>query len=1187
MKYKIIALYFLLFIAAKLDAQNIAFDHINVKNGLVEGTVMDIMQDNDGYMWFATQNGVVRYDGYDLKTYKPGSDIKGSFPDYRVVKVTEDDIHNLWALSTTIGVLKYDRTNDHFVPVEKDNKKDFHNYQSMVKDESNCMWVLESDAYLAQTSSTVKRVNLTTGQSTTYSWTGKGSHHLATKSLNQIYYIKNSGIWLTTQNGVYKYDAGKDKFTAALPAFAADTTAAYDLIYQQPSFPAQLWLTRSRRNSKLNTASYELLKYDFKKNVYKVFVADSTGIIKSQVTAIYQDKRNRLWLSSLTGLNLYNPASGSFVNYPYLDTASKVNKLTVTNILATRQGTLWLGTDDQGLFGFDPAITQFSHAAYASKNNPAGLISRGVSTAFVDRNNTLWVGHGYWGIDHENAAQSAITTCFGGQFAGGFVDNIVQDAQGIYWIASYNGLYRYDRLHNAVRAIPLITGKGRQPVIYPMLLTKNRLLYCGSVYDGIFIYDMVKGRVIRRLQINNETGATPGGGDYVWRFLDDGNGTIWMGTTDRGMFAYNPVTGRFKPYPYINNNEHLAPPDKLDDNFVMSIRQDRSGKLWVGTNIGGLNYYNKVKDRFTSVFDPYSAMSAIKDIFQDQAGKLWMGTYFSGLFQVNSSGKITRRFTENDGLLYENITGIQQDNQGYLWLQSPRGLSRLDTRNYAIKNYSGQDYPPLANLVGEQGILKNSDGQLMFACENDVAVLDPSRLPVNPISPIVHVESVSWQNPGADKPVVTHITTYERNNTILPWNQNQLTFNYVALNYIDAKRNEYAYRLEGYEKAWVQAGARRNVTYSNLPPGAYTFHVIAANSDGIWNKKGDSFTIIINPPWWFTWWALSLYGILFAAAVYFFIAYRSRKLKQQNLILEEKIEERTKQLSDANQELNEQREEITIQRDDLSSAISELRSAQTQLIQSEKMASLGELTAGIAHEIQNPLNFVNNFSEVSQELVDEMEGELKKGDTEEALYIASSLKENLEKIHHHGKRADSIVKGMLEHSRTSAGRKESTDLNKLADEYLRLAYHGLRAKDKTFNAELVTHFDPELPRVNVSQQDMGRVMLNLFNNAFYAVSQKQKTAGTDYKAEVTVITASDTDHIIIKVRDNGNGIPDAIKDKIMQPFFTTKPTGQGTGLGLSLAYDIVVKGHGGKIEVDTKAGEGSEFRVVLPIAGLR
>ena len=281
--------------------------------------------------------------------------------------------------------------------------------------------------------------------------------------------------------------------------------------------------------------------------------------------------------------------------------------------------------------------------------------------------------------------------------------------------------------------------------------------------------------------------------------------------------------------------------------------------------------------------------------------------------------------------------------------------------------------------------------------------------------------------------------------------------------------------------------------------------------------------------------------------------------------------------------LNEQKEEISFQRDSLERTLSDLKNTQTQLIQSEKMASLGELTAGIAHEIQNPLNFVNNFSELNAELVGEIKQEIEKGDLEEIKAIATNIEENSKKINIHGKRAESIVKGMLEHSRTTSGQKEPTDINQLADEYLRMAYHGLKAKKQDFDTALITGFDERLPQVNVVPQDIGRVLLNLFNNAFYAVNQKQKTAGADYRPEVSVATSTENGQVIIKVKDNGIGIPDAIKEKIMQPFFTTKPTGEGTGLGLSLSYDIIVKGHGGKIIIESKDAEGSEFIIVLPL----
>jgi len=361
-----------------------------------------------------------------------------------------------------------------------------------------------------------------------------------------------------------------------------------------------------------------------------------------------------------------------------------------------------------------------------------------------------------------------------------------------------------------------------------------------------------------------------------------------------------------------------------------------------------------------------------------------------------------------------------------------------------------------------------------------------------------------------------------------------------------------------------------------LSPGAYTFKVRAKAFTGRISEEA-GFSFVVLAPWYATWWAYSLYAFFLLALIATIVKWRSQQLKSENRRLEEKVELRTSELE---------------------KSLNDLKATQAQLIQSEKMASLGELTAGIAHEIQNPLNFVNNFSEVSNELIDEMNEELDKGDIEEARAISIDIKQNLSKINHHGKRADAIVKGMLEHSRKSAGEKVAIDLNALADEYLRLSYHGLRAKDKSFNADFESNLDPNLPKVEVIPQDIGRVLLNLINNAFYAVNERsrkdlpgfQNLEGLEhFKLLVTISTKNLGDRIEISVKDNGPGIPDAIKEKIFQPFFTTKPPGSGTGLGLSLSYDIV-KAHGGELTVESQeydgihsGNTGTVFYILLPI----
>ncbi len=338
---------------------------------------------------------------------------------------------------------------------------------------------------------------------------------------------------------------------------------------------------------------------------------------------------------------------------------------------------------------------------------------------------------------------------------------------------------------------------------------------------------------------------------------------------------------------------------------------------------------------------------------------------------------------------------------------------------------------------------------------------------------------------------------------------------------------------------------------------------------------------LISPNQPFQYFEVAFYSVPIAVAIY--LGYESGLT---NSILQQKLYENEALSAEKQQILSLQNETLERQVVERTAA---LKASQNQLIQSEKLASLGELTAGIAHEIQNPLNFVNNFSELSVELLEEMESDFKAGKSHDAFEVAADLKQNLSKINHHGQRASAIVKGMLEHSRTSTGTKVATDINALADEYLRLTYHGLRAKDSSFNATMETHFDPNLPKIEVIPQDIGRVLLNLINNAFYAVNQRNNAVETlhatslPYQPTVTITTKKLKNAIEISVKDNGNGIPEAIKDKIFQPFFTTKPTGQGTGLGLSLAYDIVTKGHGGTLTVSSIPGTETTFEIQLPI----
>ena len=381
--------------------------------------------------------------------------------------------------------------------------------------------------------------------------------------------------------------------------------------------------------------------------------------------------------------------------------------------------------------------------------------------------------------------------------------------------------------------------------------------------------------------------------------------------------------------------------------------------------------------------------------------------------------------------------------------------------------------------------------------------------------------------------------------------------------------------LVGYDKDWSPPGNKTSATYGNIFEGKYTFKLKAQSPEGVWSEP-ISYTFKVLPPWWRTWWMYALYATLFVGFIFLFVLWNNRRIISQKKILERKITVATKQI-------REEKEKAEAQKKETEQALKDLEAAEAQLIQSEKMASLGELTAGIAHEIQNPLNFVNNFSEVNIELIDEMQEQLKAGKMDEAISISKDIKENEEKISHHGKRAEGIVKGMLQHSRSSSGQKEATDINNLVDECLRLSFHGMRAKDNSFNAKTVTEFDESQPKISINPQDIGRVLLNLFTNSFYSVTQKRKQGIENYEPLVSVKTVVAASCVLITIRDNGNGIPQQALDKIFHPFFTTKPTGQGTGLGLSISYDIITKGHGGELKAETKEGEFAEFTIILPL----
>jgi len=711
----------------------------------------------------------------------------------------------------------------------------------------------------------------------------------------------------------------------------------------------------------------------------------------------------------------------------------------------------------------------------------------------------------------------------------------------------------------------------------------------------------------------------------LYTMLEDSKGDLWFGLDGgEGAWQFDKDRKSFVIYK-----------EGLVFGTLTCMLEDKKGNLWFGT-WHGVSRLDSGKKFFTNYsIEQGLSHDEVRAICEDKNGHLWFGTK-RGVCRYD--GKSFLNFTTDEGMASDDISAIVEDTRGAIWIGTQLGFCTIkfklpnegsETATVEADNALGNDqlkakYEPLfkfynyrtgfpvknvnwnAMYVDSKGTLWAGTGDRLIRFDYNSKYKDPNPPNTFVQSVKINNENISWYDLSKENEKLDSITVpsniteetmvfgkklseADRNslrkkysdvrfdsitglypvpvNLTLPYSKNNITFDFAAIEPARPNLVRYKYIMEGYDKEWSPVTDKSTANFGNIHEGNYSFKLKAQSPDGVWSEPV-VYTFKVLPPWYRAWWAYSLYLLLFLTALISFIRLRIRSLKKEKIILEEKVSLRT-------QELKEEKEKVE-------NTLTELKNTQAQLIQSEKMASLGELTAGIAHEIQNPLNFVNNFSEVNNELIDEANQEIGKGNVDEVKMILNDIKENEQKINHHGKRADAIVKGMLEHSKTSTGIKEPTDINKLAEEYLRLAYHGLRAKDKSFNAEIKTDFDESIGKINVVPQDIGRVLLNLFNNAFYTVNEKKKQSDGVYEPAVSISTKNENDRIIIHVHDNGNGIPKNIVDKIFQPFFTTKPTGRGTGLGLSLSYDII-KAHGGEVRVESKEGEGSALIIQLPM----
>ena len=777
--------------------------------------------------------------------------------------------------------------------------------------------------------------------------------------------------------------------------------------------------------------------------------------------------------------------------------------------------------------------------------NLSHLGNNGISALTEDKKGNLWIGNYSNGIDIFNPKNGYVKSLKTRQGLKSDTIYTIQGISGELYITYHDGTI--DIIDSSNISMMRIGKQEGLPLhsINSILEDNNRKIWIASS-SGLEVIDSSMQRL---LSLNSNNFHELLDNFAVGDLKKDSYNNIWL-TTTKGVYIFNSKNNTVR---HILNTESI-------DNDVSSqyLAIDSSGRMWL-SNLSGLYFIDLRNNLFGKVVAPETS-SVTRIISLISSSKYIYFENVKGLNIITLPKEINPKSNLNittlgpfqgfQKLVPSENSNIITNNGDYLWGDS--GITVLhkfngDTvtqktvmTNLDIMKHQYQFTKPVTfrpNIV-----------DTIWNAKNDSFYLR-DKVPRNMAS----VNGITWDS-------VEDVYNLPINLEV-PYTQNAFKFYFAADESGIADKTKYRYILEGADAKWsdiTEDGMTDN--YPTLSPGKYRFRVISKGLGAAWSAPA-VFTFTINPPWWKSKWAYTAYTVILILIVWALILYRSQALKRENKILEDKIANRTAELKQS---------------------LETLQSTQSQLIQSEKMASLGELTAGIAHEIQNPLNFVNNFSEVNKELVEELEQEAEKGNMDEVKAIAKDIKDNEEKINHHGKRADAIVKGMLQHSRTTSGQKEPTDINALCDEFLRLSYHGIRSKDKSFNTETKTDFDISIGKINIIPQDIGRVLLNLFNNAFYAVNEKSKTLDKNYQPLVSIQTKKLPNKIEVVIKDNGNGIPENIINKIFQPFFTTKPTGQGTGLGLSLAYDIITKEHNGSLKVESNKEDGAKFIIEFP-----
>lgn len=1102
-RFFLISLICIITINSYSQSKNLKFSRLTVRDGLSHNNVYAIVQDNYGYLWFGTQDGLNRYDGKEIKVFRSEVDNENSLSTSNFGKILIDRAGNYWFGTFGGGIDKYNPVTNTFKnfsysPIDS-NSISNNQIIFIFEDSKGTLWFGTPDGG-------VNRYNPENENFTRFNHSESDRTSLSGNRANCMCETPDGTLWFGTENGLNRFDPVNESFQQYYHNPNATNSLSGNFIQSMiANDDGTIWI--AIHGGGIN-------HFDPKTNSFIRYThnpLDSSTISDNKADYLLKDSNGFLWVGTYEGgLNLFNQATGKFTHYkndPNNDYSISSNR--IEYLFEDNSKVLWIATRGGGLSKIDLKPRKFNNLRYDPIAKQS-LLQHNIMAISSDRRGNVWIGTDGGGLTEVNLKNKQFKHFKSIQgeehsLSSDRVWSLFVDSNDVIWAGTYQG------------GLNRIEKKGNE------------------YYYKKFVHDPSNKSSLSSNQINC--------------IFQDNEGQLWFGTAQglNKMIVGDEPNFIFKSYKHSPFNKTF----KTNDNYVNSIIQDQEGKIWVGSYQSGLYEFDPINEVFThfvpNVDDSLTFLKTLNPmaLFCDSQGSIWIGTESRGVLKLNKEKRLTEQHPNNQELRSKTIIGMLEDDYQNLWIVTTGELYKYSLRDSSFISFTYEDGIEV-NGFNRNSFHKNYDGQLFFGGNAALTYFHPNQVAKNPYIPKVTVTDFKilsksiWNN---------SLIPFEHNlhledRVTLTHKDYLFSIEFASLDFTNPKKNQYSYTLEGFNNEWIESGSNNSVTFTNLNPGEYTFKVKGSNNDLVWNENPVEFQIFIVPPIWKRTWFIVAQVLVLILLIVLYIRYRTYRLRKDKLVLERSVNERTKELFAKNKQLE--------------TALEKLKSTQMQLIQSEKMATIGVLTSGVSHEINNPLNYIHG----SVTLLEKYVNDNLKSHHKEITPLVDMIIEGVVRV-------TNIIQTLDQFSRETDCVSDICDIHSIIDNCIFMLKQ--RFADRVI---VKKDYSKDIPSIKGNKGRLHQMFFNILFNADQSIESK---------GEISISTKVEENFFIILVADSGCGIRKEFISKIIDPFFTTKEPGEGVGLGLSLVYAIVNE-HGGTISFESEERNGTTVKLKFPIS---